>query len=178
MAKYEPDDIVTYYFILKKNEDDRSKTIQAWTDDKTLAKFYMDFHRCNNFILKKYTNKMKEISLLCDENLHDEIHICNFMIRDKKNENEVDTILIPATTTEFQFIKEECDNFMSTYISYSFINEAFPYLKNKYQEALKDILLLDVINQTIHNKSSSVIQMINFDQLMILLYSFQKNFGI
>ena len=73
MAKYQPGDIVTYYFIIK--EFDGNKIIQGWTDNKELAKFYMDFHKCKKFKIKTITDSIEEINKIREENWNDEIKL-------------------------------------------------------------------------------------------------------
>lgn len=177
MAKYEVGDIVTYYFIIV--EDDNGKHIQAWSDNKDLVKFYLEFHNCKKFVLKTMTRTVEEISKILEENLHDEIKIHNIHIKDTKSKNGTGykTISIPATETEFMFINEESNTFMASRINYSFINEAIPYLKGKYRDALKNIFLTDIIKKVIHGQNPKITQMIEFDQLLILFESFPENFG-
>ena len=177
MAKYEEGDIVTYYFIIV--EDGNDKRIQAWSDHKELVKYYMEFHKCKRFVLKSLTRRIEEISTILEENLHDEIKIHNVMIKDNsgKKGKEFKTIPIPATETEFMFINEETNTYMASRINYAYLNGAIPYLKKKYKESLNGILLTDVIRKVVHGQNPKSTQMISFDQLMVLFESFPDNFG-
>ena len=177
MAKYEVGDIVTYYFIIV--EDSNGKRIQAWSDHKELVKYYMEFHKCKQFVIKSLTKPIEEISKILEENLHDEIKIHNMIIKNKdgKKEKEWKTIPIPATETEYMFISEETNTYIASRINYSYLNESIPYLKGKYQRALHDIFLTDVIKKVIHGQNPKSTQMIMFDQLMVLFESFPDNFG-
>ena len=60
MLRYEPGDIATFYFIIK--EDGNNKEIKAWSDKKQLVEFYMDFHKCPKFRLKKITKPIEVLS--------------------------------------------------------------------------------------------------------------------
>ena len=178
MAKYESGDIVTYYFIIKENKND--KMIQGWTDNKSIANFYMEFHKAKGFRIKSITNTIDEINKILDDNWNDEIKMCNIITRNRgkhRKGEEIASIVIPATSTELAFIREEANTFMTSRINYSFINDAIPYLKNRYQDALKSIFLSDVVLKVIYNKNSKFTQLIEFDQLMILFRSFPENFG-
>ena len=175
--RYEPDDVATFYFII--NEFNNHKEIQGWTDSMDLAKIYMDFHKCKNFHLKKMTSTIEEINNIIEENLHDEISIYNISIKDRnKKYGKVVDINIPATVTEINFLNEESSTYMASQINYSSLNAVIPFLKDKYQKAMSDILLIDVINSVIHNKTSHITNCIEFDHLMILYRSFPDNFGI
>lgn len=182
MAKYENGDICTFYFVIREDKIKDIKIVQGWTDDKKLAEFYMEFHKCKNFKLKTVTNKIEEINKILNENYNDEIKICNIMVRNtdpkRKKGEEAKMIIIPATETEVTFINAETNTFMASRVNYSFMNEAIPYLKKKYRDALKSIFLVDIINHELHSKDSAVLQEFNFDQLSILFRSFPENFGV
>ena len=177
MAKYQSGDMATFYFIIK--EINGNKQIQAWTDNREIAKFYIEFHNCKNFRIKSITNTIDEIEKIVAENLHDEIKLANIIVknREKKNKHEdYITVCIPATNSELRYINEEVSTFMSTNINYSLINDALPYLKNKYQEVLQSIFLTDIIHKVIYSKNVKIAQMVEFDQLMVLFKSFPENF--
>lgn len=172
--KYEHGDIATFYFVVIS---DKEKRIQGWTDDKDLAKYYMDFHKCKRFILKEITRPIDEINKILEENLHDEIVICNIVVKSKEKKKGFDVIPIPATNTEILFINEEVNGFMTSYIDYGYLNQVIPYLDKEYQRALRDIFLSDIIKQVIHSKKSNIAMNIQYDQLSILFRSFPEYFG-
>lgn len=178
MAKYDEDDIATYYFVIV--EDNNGKRIQAWSDSKGLVKYYTEFHKCKNFKIKSLTRSLREISSILEENLHDEIVIANLIVRNRnrgKNDRECKTVQLPLTKTELTYIDSEINTSMASRINYSYLNEGISYMKDKYKKALKDIFLLDVINAEIYGKRSKIVQSLMYDQLMVLLYSFPDNFG-
>lgn len=178
MAKYEEDDIATFYFIVFEPDNYRDEnTIVAWSDDKRMAEVYMEFHHCDKLKLKKKTDYLYRITEILNENIHDEINIYNININDPKKPGRVKSIQIPATETEFRFINEETNTFLSSRICYSYINEAFPYLKNKYQKALTNIFLYDVMKKVLHERGSKFIEEVQFDQLMVLFTCFSDRFG-
>jgi REP element-mobilizing transposase RayT len=175
MAVYEPDDIVTCYFIIKKNNND--KRIKAWSEKKSLINIYMKFHNCSNFEVKKITTSLKEIRYITEENLHDEIAITNIITRDRNKKHSVPIVIqIPATDIELRFVKEESDTFYASHIDYGSLNKVIPYLKYKYQKALDILLLNSIIRRTVHNKIDKINQQIELDELMILFKSFIDDF--
>lgn len=172
---YELDDIITLYFVVKKDKDRDINFIQAWSKDKKLVNFYMEFHHCKNFHLKKVTGRVKDIRCYINENIYDEIGIYHISVI---NKDKLKTMYIPATETEISFIREEEDTFFGSRINYSYINSVIPYLKDKYKRALKDILLIDIIMTQVNNRSSTnIIQSIEFDELKLLFRYFNDNFG-
>lgn len=173
--KYERGDIATYYFIIKKKNGE--KAIQAWTDNKELAKLYVDFHHCSMFSIKKHTALIEEIVDILNENTHDEVKIAYINIRDPKNPHKIKSMAIPATDTEIAMINEECNTYLASFIDYSYMNQAIPYLKKKYIEALRDIFLIDVMNKVIHERRSVFTDTVSLDQLMILYTCYEENFG-
>lgn len=179
MAKYQPGDMATFYFVIKEMGND--KIIQGWTDNKEIAKFYMDFHKCKNFKLKVITNTIEEINKISEENWNDEIKLFNIITKNRnksrKNDKDFVTICIPATETECRFVREETSTFMASSINYGFINDALPFMKNKYQKILQSIFLTDVVQKVVYSKNVKFAQAIEFDQLLVLFQSFPENFG-
>lgn len=178
MKRYEPGDRATFYFIVL--EGGKTNHIQAWTDSKDLAKFYLDFHKCKNMIIKSVTKSIEEISRITEENWGDEIQICNIIIKNhnkRKKGQESKTILIPATSTEITFINEECATFMMSEINYSYLNTAIPYLKRKYKEGLDFIFLPSIVNKVCNRRDCGTTELLQFDQLMVLFKAFPDNFG-
>lgn len=175
MLKYEPGDIATFYFII--NEYNDTKEIKGWTSKKQLAEFYIDFHKCPKYQLKKITKPIEEIYKITEDYYHSEIIIGNILVKNREKKGEVKLISIPATQDELNFIHEESSTFFATMMGYSYLNNVIPYLKKKYIEALDDIFLSSVIKKAIHNQSDKINQYIQLDELMILLKSFPENFG-
>ncbi len=173
--KYQPGDIAQFYFVVFNDNGD--KRIVGWTDDKQLAKFYLEFHNCKNLELKEKRAKVEVIYGIIDENVHDQIDIYNIIVRDPDKPDRVITINIPATETEKNFVDSETNTFMESRVAYGLLNEVIPFLKPKYQRALKQLLLPDVIMSVCHNKRTQIIDQIELDQLMILYRSFPSMFG-
>lgn len=172
--KYQDDDLVTYYFVI--NNDGKNSTIQGWSDNKNMIKCYMEFHSCKRFHVKELTKTFEEIARILDENNNDEIKIFNITTRSKKHPHRVEYIPVPMTATEFSFVNSECQSFLSSMVNYTFIDSALPYIKERYKHDLKMTMLLDVIGSTVHAKHSKLIEEVQFDQLMVLLYLFNQNF--
>lgn len=179
MAKYETGDIATYYFVVM--EDDGKNRIIGWTDKKELVKAYLEFHKCEKFKLKEVTKTIDEIGYILEENVHDEIKLLNIRVKDpdhKKGKEETKFILIPETEFSSIFISSEEQTFLASRINYSYINSAVPYLKDKYQKALNDIFLLDIIDAAINNKDTKIGRKMLFDELLILVRNFPDRFGL
>lgn len=179
MKRYDPEDIMTCYFVVL--DDGKNRQIRGWTDSKPLAEAYMEFHSCKGMRLKSLTKKFEDMVDILNENNNDEIQIFNITIRDpekkKKHQDNTKRISIPATDVEMMFIRDEGASFMYTTISYSYIFSAFPYLKNKYQKALSQIFLTDVMDKVLHNRMSPLVQTIQIDQLSLFVRSFPEQFG-
>jgi len=174
----EGDDIVTYYFIIHHDRD--IKRIAGWTSKKKLAEAYMKFHNCPDFELKKVTRTLDEIyKITQEENLHDEIGISHIYTRNRKKDrsDELKIIIIPATKSEMNLVKTECDTLFAGRIDYTCIDRAFPYLKKKYREALEILFLGSILRKAIHNRSDKYNSVIEFDQLMVLFKSLNSSFG-
>lgn len=173
MKRYERGDSATFYFVI----DTERSNVVGYSDIKDLVDFYMQFHNCKRFKLKKLSDTIDRIIPIIEENNNDEIKLYNITTRDPKNHKKSKIIQIPATGTEINFINEETADLMSSRIAYSEINLLIRYLKKKYQRALKDIFLVDCISKIIYSKNSYVLSNIEYDQLIILLRSFHENFG-
>ena len=172
--KYQDDDLVTYYFVI--NDDGRNKMIQAWSDDKKMVKFYMEFHNCKRFYMKELTKTFDEITKILDENNNDEIKIFNLTTRSKKHPHRVEYVPVPMTASEFSFIDSECKSYLSSMVNYSFISSALPYIKERYKHDLKMTMLIDIIDSVVHAKHSKLVEEIQFDQLIAFLYLYNQNF--
>lgn len=178
MAKYEPGDVVTYYFVI--HDDGTRKDIVGYTDDKDLAKVYLDFHSCKNLRIKSATKRIEDINKILEENWNDEIGICNIITRnrDKRRKGEeTATINIPATRTETTFINEEVKMFMASSVRYSYLHDVIPYLKDKYLSALDDIFLTSIIATVCDNVTRPELQAIEMDQLIVLFRMQPDLFG-
>jgi hypothetical protein len=176
LARYERGDIATFYFIIV--EDRNNRRIQAWTDDKQLAKYYMEFHHSKAFDLKQLTKPIEEINKILDENTNDEINLYNIEMRDPdKKKPHMKTIQIPATYVEMQTLKSGCDGMMSDLINYSKINSMVPYLKPKWENGLSDCFLHEVMLKEIHSRPSPILEDLWIDQLAALFRLFPGMFG-
>lgn len=176
-GKYDSDDEVTFYFVIYS--DGSIKDIRGWTDDKELAKAYMDFHKCKRFKLKSITGEYgKVIVPILNESVNDEIQLINIFIRSQKDKCKYEQVTVPLTSTEGIFINSEETSFFGSRINYVTLNGMTPFLKNRWKRALNAIHLEDVINQSVHNRSSRFTMNIKLDQLMILVKSFPDYFGI
>ena len=177
MVEYSNDDVATYYFVVNEISD-TNKVIQAWTDNKYLAKSYMKFHNCSKFTLKKISQRVGDIKRsIEDEEYHLELGISQIYTRSEKDPSKGKWISVPVTGSEMYFINDESNTFFSSRIPYSYIEDVICHLKYKYQKALDDILLSSVIRKVIYQRGDKYIDNIELDGLMILLRSFPDNFG-
>lgn len=178
MAKYEPGDIVTIYLVIMKRPNGKSG-IQAWSMNKDMAQCYMKFHNCPNFKMKSFRGTIEEVNRLTEENINDEIGIFNIRTHnpDKPDSKKAVALPIPMTDTEYQHITSECSSFMANDINYSFMAEAYDYMKPEYQRLFRNILMYEVCQFVVHNKPSRILETIEFDQLLVLARSFPENFG-
>lgn len=177
LAKYERGDTATFYFVVVK--DKNGGRIQAWTDNKELAKSYMEFHKCKQYKLKSVTNKVENIYNILDENLHDEIQIANLTVRNPGSKRDITKFIsVPMTRTEMMMVNSETSSFLVSRIGYSELEEYFMSFKKKYRNALENLFLLDVMMSVIHSQNTPTILNLELDQLMVLLKSFPDHFGV
>lgn len=174
MTKYEEGDIITCYFVVEEN--DTTPIIRGWSDDKDFVKAYMDLHKCKRFRMKKMTAVSSEIIGVLEENWNDEIGL--YYVQTKDKHGELKDVVVPLTSTEKMLISSEVTDMLSSRVNYGYINDAMYYLKNKYQKALKQILLKPVIDAVVYSKNAKFIQDIGMDELNVLLYSMPDKFGV
>ena len=173
MRKYDLSEDCTIWFVLF--DDGNVKRIHGYSDDKELVDAYMEFHHCKHMSVKKVTNRADQMFELLNENINDEIGIYNRKIRKKKNTYEM--IMVPMTYAESVLVNDEVTSMMYTRIDYQFINEVMYYLKDKYQKAIKQILLKSVINKVVYNRPDKVISSIDLDEVALLVKSQPDMFG-
>jgi len=177
MALYYKGDMATFYFIIKEVPGEESY-IKAWTDSKELARFYLKFHKCPYFRIKKITNTIEEIRKITGENHTDRISIGRLVTRDReRDDGSVTYISVPITDTEMDIVNHESMSFFSGRIKYNLMDKVIPSLKPKYRELMKEIFLPSVIKRTIHNQPNGCAEAIIMDQLMVLFQSFPDEFG-
>lgn len=180
MARYESGDLVTFYFVVKDDKEEGVKMIKGWTHKKVLAEYYMEFHKCPSYSLKKVTKTIDEIREITEENPDDEIKVANLLTRKREGKRagkDVETIQIPATETELRFVASECNTLVAGLVGYSYLNASVPFLKKKYQKALSTLLLPSLIMAACHNQRDKYVQQIELDELMILFKAFPSDFG-
>ena len=173
MKKYDLKDDCTIWFVVF--DDGNSKRIQAYSDEKEYVDAYMEFHHCKHMRVKKITDRADRMFELLNENINDEIGIYNKKMRKKKNKYEM--VLVPMTYAESILVNDEVTSLMYTRIDYNFINEAMYYLKDKYQKAIKQILLKSAINKVVYNKADKIINSIDLDEVALLIKSQPDLFG-
>lgn len=176
MAKYESGDMVTYYFVYVQNDGSLGPTICAWSDNKKLIDFYLTFHNCKSMRVKKMTDTIDAISMILEENCHDEICIANFTIRGDTG-RDTRMVYVPITENELNLVNEECNTFFASNVHYYILNMAYYYFKKKYRNALEKIFLKSVMHHVIHNKADGYTQQIDLDQMRLLIKCCSDRFG-
>lgn len=167
MRDYDLKDQVTFYFIILNNG--KNNDIRAWTDDKNSAEFYLKFHNCKKHELKKITKTYKSIIPILNENINNRIEIMNILSAEKKgNKKRVITVQVPMTRDELGLINDTTDTFCSNMIDYSSISEYMHKFKHKYQKAIVNIGLPDVIDHEVYNNINEFTKSIDLDQLKLL----------
>ena len=175
MKTYTIDDQATFYFIVA--EHTTGNQIKGWTDNKTLAEFYMEFHNCKKHRVRVVSKRFKDILQTINENTNDEIVITNLITKsDDKKDNGYKIIQIPATSAEMSVMHDAESTSCSTLVSYSKISDCLTTFKKKYQRAFDNIGLTDVIRQEIYNKSTKFTETLQFDQLRLLFRLFVDDF--
>jgi hypothetical protein len=169
----DPNDEITCYFVIK---DDEHQHIKAWSTNKQLAKFYMEFHNNKMYKLKKVESRADNIQSIIEDNLHDEITLSRLTTKERDKDGNLKTITIPATVMEMNTLNDERQSFFSGHVSYSYINEAVGFLKPKYGKALSTLLLDSVIKMAVYNINDGIASEIKFDELMILYLLFPNEF--
>lgn len=180
MQKYDYlTDQVTFYFITVTDPTNGEKWIKAFTDNRDLANFYLDFHHCPNLGLRKLTGTLEEIiPIVNSECRNDEIDVYHFQMRARKPGSDLtELVSVPATQQEYTQVQEQAQTFCSSKVNYHDINEVLPRLRGKYQSALATIGLLDVIGNVIRGKHTRFTREIAIDELRILVKFFPVDFG-
>ena len=137
MKKYDADERVTVYFVVRKSKREGvESSIQAYSDDEYLVKAYMDFHKCKNFKIRTMTNRFDNILKVVEENMFDEIMPIPLTIRDPDNRSKTTTIVVPMTQNEHNLVTTEAHQLLATRIRYQALSSSIEFLKDKYQRAL------------------------------------------
>jgi len=171
-----PTDQATFYFIVLTTGNQNS--VKAWTDNKDMAEFYMEFHNCKNFQMRKMSNKYGEIIKIINANINDEIQIYNLLVKDEKETDGIDVIQVPATKSEIDIMNDAINTrCASSMVDYSNMNKYVNRLKKPYQKALNKIGLLDLIASEIYNIPSKFTDNLQIDGLKLLFRLFSDYFS-
>lgn len=180
MREYDSlDDQVTVYFVMLKDPQHDKKIIKAYTDNKDLVKFYLEFHNCKYYSLHKLEDTYGKIVPILNENHQQEIGISYIYTRDPKRKNKdkpMKLIPVPLTTLEVDWLEELHSTSCGAMVNYHFIHDSlWPILKDKYQKALSVIGLKDAIVKEIYN-NKNVFSRIWYDDVALLSKFFQDEF--
>lgn len=173
------DQLVTFYLVINDRLEFDDARIQAWSDQKDLAKFYMAFHRCKHFTLRKITDTLYNMNRLLDECYHGEITLYNAVTKDrsKKRSSAYKYVRVPMTNNEIAIIKAENSGLAGTAVNYTILNDLYPYMSKKRKRLANDMMLTDAIKATIHNQPSQRIMGVKIDELYMLYRIFPETFG-
>lgn len=143
---YDYDEMISIYLVIHESKKDTfNDDIVAWSKEKDLAKFYLQFHNCKNLKLKKYKDYPKNIlNNVINNHINTEIKLANLRTYNEKGK---ETILVaPVTDLEMTELHEFTGVFCDTLIDYRSIHKLLGYFKKKYQKALGVILLPLIVN--------------------------------
>ena len=180
MKKYDGDDEVTMYFIIRrrKHADPEDAMIAAYSDNRALAEAYIEFHNCDIFKLKTIHEKFDNICKILNENPHDEIEIVNISVRDPDNPHKSKLLAVPMTRTEQVLVNGESISLMATRINYSAISASMDFFKDKYRKAFEVLHFKDAIDVARESKHvSKFISSIEIDDLVVFYRSCPDIFG-
>ena len=182
MKKYDGDDEMTMYFIIRRKKELKQKlgdgVIAGYTDNRSLAEAYIEFHNCSAFKIKAMTGKFDNICKILEENPFDEIEICNISTRDPDNRHNAIYLSIPMTRSEQTLVNSERISLMSSRVNYRVLDSSMEFLKDKYQKALSILHLKDAIRQAQQeSQKSNFISSIDIDDLVVFFRSCPDDFG-
>jgi len=173
---YDNDEYNKLYQNYKTDKKLNDNRIKAWSDSKSLAKFYLDFHNCENFKTLKVEGSLEELSEIMNENINDEINIVNIKIKDPDKPYKEKVVQIPMTDEEIGLVIEAQDGYLNGKIDYGIIWKYYHRMKEKYRRIFDNIFLTDIINKHHNGGSSHYLEKIGFDQLGILYRLFPNEF--
>ena len=152
--------------------DKEKNLIKAWTDNKELLKFYLDFHKCKDFKTVVIEATVADVYDIVESNLNDEIQIQNLLIRDPKKPYKEKYLQVPITNEEKDALISEIDYWGSGRINYNLISQYYGIIKNKYRKVFDNILLTDILHSVNSGKKSKFLNKIKLDQLVLLYRTF------
>ena len=180
MKKYDDDDVVTMYFVIRRNKSnpDSHGTIVGYSDNRALVESYMEFHNCKNFKLKTLHGKFDNICKILQENPHDEIVIYNITTRDPDNKFKAKLLSIPMTVNESSVVNGETLSLMATRVDYRALGASVDFLKDKYRKALNLLHVKDAISQSQQSEHpTKFISNIDLDELVVFFRTCPEDFG-
>ena len=161
----ELDDIVTYYIIYDTHLPWK-ENIAGWTDDKLIAEFYMEFHNYDGFVMKKIKGRFQEIINVLNNSINEEIDLYSDL---KTNVNgKLKEITLPLTTNECTILTLAKSTMLADLVSYEILMRAYPRFNRKYQQALKNLFLLDIAGYVLNGNESEFTADLDFDDVVVL----------
>lgn len=163
---YNPDhDFIDCYFIILEDSKKGLNEIVAWSTNKRLIKFYLEFHGTKKLKVKKLSDYKKNLNEICNAHINEEIQIGHMttVIKGKPT-----IVMAPLTELDLTQINDFSGCFNEIEINYAMLHQLVPCLKSKYREALKTILLNEVIEAVIFPKQGLRVTNIHLDEVVLL----------
>lgn len=180
MKKYDDDDEMTMYFVIRRKKCDKDDpgVIAGYSDNRALAEAYIEFHNCSTFKIKSMHSKFDHICKILEENPHDEIEICNITVRDPENRSRSRLMAVPMTRSEQTLVNGESLSLMASRVNYRVLGAMVDFLKDKYRRALSVLHLKDAIAQAEQfSQTSKFIANIEIDDLVVFYRTCPEDFG-
>lgn len=163
---YNPDDdFVNCWFVVFDDPKHKINEVVAWSKDKQLVKFYLEFHGTKKLKAKKLSDYQKNIAEMCNAHINEEIQIAHLIT---KVDNKMIAVMAPVTQLDLTQIHDFSGSFCETDINYATLHVFMSIFKNRYQKALNTILLNEVIEAVIFPKSNLRITSVHLDELVLL----------
>ena len=182
MKTYQLNDPVTFYFVVSSDVNvGKGMQIKAWTDDKDLLSFYMEFHNCSRYTIRKINKTFKEIiNIINTDCPNDEITIAYLLTRnksDKKSSDPTKSVAVPATENELSIVRDSQTSGCAPLINYTLIHDALPKFKKKYQQVFRELGLYDLVGKELYNQTTEFTELLQIDELMLMFRAFPDEFG-
>lgn len=181
MKDYDPDDQVTFWFVIVRYKDGKNQMVKAWSDNKDLVDFYLQFHNSPNYSVRKVSDRYEKVlKIINGDCRNDEIQIGHLITRNrtgKRSSDPTQLVSVPVTEPEMMHLNDMKNTTCSSIVDYSALHDIMPRLKGKYRSALVILGLEDLIRKEIHNASNKFADGIFMDDVMLLLKFFPEEFG-
>lgn len=173
------EDTYTYWFFLIKSEyakyipiadiPDRTATLFAYTNKKSLVKLFLKLHKKEAFVIKKIDISKDAVNILASRHQNDIIR--KIKIRTKDSKYNIIDIEIALTENESMIIENTCFSMSDSLFTCAWVSNE--NLSSKYKEAL-DVLGYTKVHKSLIDGESVILPIeMDMDQFgsMVNLYS-------